>query len=136
VRENLRVAGEGSWEEKLPPLTLSDYFPWLDQRSNQLAGTLSGGEQKILALAMSLLKRPYLLLADEVLRGLSPSACSAVLVVLRNAANSGIAILAAEESAREISQVADRYFGLRQGTIVASGDSKALNNEVLREIYL
>lgn len=125
VAENLMLAepraSDGVWRSRLEQL-----FPILDERRRQGAGTLSGGEQRQVAIARGVLASPHVLLLDEPLLGLSPVTASAVLQLLGELRGSGVAILVAEERpTQDIQSRADRLFGLRGGQPVPAEDVAA-----------
>ena len=135
VAENLQVACIGSRMGKVSRLPPVELMTMLEGKDEQIAGTLSGGEQQILALAMCLVTKPRLLVADEVLRGLSTSAVTTVLALLEREAKAGMAILVAEDRARDICRVAVRFLGLKGGRIAASGEGGLITDNILRNIY-
>jgi branched-chain amino acid transport system ATP-binding protein len=122
VAENLVLAEpratDGVWRRRLEQL-----FPLLEERRRQGAGTLSGGEQRQLAIARGVLSAPHVLLLDEPILGLSPVTASAVLQLLGELRRSGIAILVAEERPTgDLQSLADRLFGLRGGRPVPAAE--------------
>jgi branched-chain amino acid transport system ATP-binding protein len=112
-------------------------FPRLKERARQLAGTLSGGEQQMLAMARSLMSRPKLLLLDEPSMGLSPSMVSKVFEVIRSVAERKVPMLLVEQNARLALEAADRGYVMDSGLITLSGDANSLlNDPKVREAYL
>ncbi len=95
-----------------------DIFPRLKERSEQLAGTLSGGEQQMLAMARALMSRPKLLLLDEPSMGLSPIMVERIFEVIRDIAAQGVTILLVEQNVRQALSVADRGYVMESGRIV------------------
>jgi branched-chain amino acid transport system ATP-binding protein len=122
VEDNLRVAqwAAGRRQEGLGAVRQTyDLFERLGERRRQLAGTMSGGEQQMLAIARALVARPKLLLVDECSMGLSPKLAHEVLVALKQLADQGISVLAVEQNA-QVLDYADSAFVLEQGHIVHS----------------
>jgi len=128
VRDNLRLglAHDGEFPAALDRVRAT--FPFLVDRLAQQAGTLSGGEQKMLLVARALMTAPSLLLVDEVTEGLQPSVVDRLAAVLRQAAvEDGRAILLVEQHVRFALDVADRYVVLKLGAIVASGSTRDID---------
>ena len=122
VDENLRLglANGRGYERALA--RISELFPFLAQRRRQRAGTLSGGEQKMLLVARALMFRPRLMLVDEITEGLQPSVTERVASALRaECGQSGVAILLIEQNVRFALSLADQYAVLTRGEIVAGG---------------
>jgi len=112
-------------------------FPWMKERRRQLAGSLSGGEQQMLAISRALITRPKLLLLDEPSLGLSPKLVSQVASIIQNLHRSGIAVLLVEQNARLALSLADHAYVLESGRIVLQGPGKDLvNDEHVRAAYL
>lgn len=112
-------------------------FPRLQERKNQLAGTLSGGEQQMLAIARSLMSRPKLLMLDEPSLGLAPVVVDEVYKIIREISTEGTTILLIEQNATRALNVADRAYILSNGTIELSGTGKELAaNDEVRKAYL
>jgi branched-chain amino acid transport system ATP-binding protein len=112
-------------------------FPRLRERSNQLAGTLSGGEQQMLAMARALMSRPRLLLLDEPSMGLSPILVERIFSVIREVSERGISILLVEQNARLALELAHRGYVMDSGLISFSGPaSELLHDPRVREAYL
>lgn len=101
-------------------------FPRLKERSAQLAGTLSGGEQQMLAMARALMSHPKLLLLDEPSMGLSPLMVEKIFEVIRNVSAEGVTILLVEQNARLALQAAHRGYVMDSGLITLQGEAKAL----------
>jgi branched-chain amino acid transport system ATP-binding protein len=112
-------------------------FPRLAERRNQLAGTLSGGEQQMLAIARALMSRPRLLLLDEPSLGLAPLIVRGIFDIIGDLHESGVTILLVEQNARLALQIADRAYVLEAGRLTISGPSAdLLNDERVRRAYL
>ncbi len=101
-------------------------FPILAERRNQVAGTLSGGEQQMLAVARALMSRPKLMLLDEPLLGLAPQVVERIFGVLREVNASGVALLLVEQNAHKALQLAHRAYVLETGQVVMTGTGKEL----------
>jgi branched-chain amino acid transport system ATP-binding protein len=129
VRDNLFL---GAYVRKDPAGVRSDeerifgFFPRLKERRSQIAGTLSGGEQQMLAIGRALMSRPTLLLLDEPSLGLAPILVDTIFDVIREINKEGTTILLIEQNAARALQVADRGYVLETGRIVKEGTSKAL----------
>lgn len=114
-----------------------ELFPRLKERRNQVAGTLSGGEQQMLATARALMSRPKLLLMDEPSMGLAPVLVESVFETIRDINQDGTTILLVEQNAHMALQVADRGYVLQTGEIVLSDSAAALKeNEMVQKAYL
>ncbi len=112
-------------------------FPRLKERAGQLAGTLSGGEQQMLAMGRALMSRPKLLLLDEPSMGLSPLMVDKVFEVIQGVAAQGVTILLVEQNASRALTIADRGYVMESGLITLSGNAKELlNNPAVRSAYL
>ena len=112
-------------------------FPRLKERRTQLAGTLSGGEQQMLAMGRALMAQPTLLLLDEPSMGLSPLMVDKIFEVIQGVAAQGMTILLVEQNARRALQIADRAYVMESGLITLSGAAKnLLNDPKVRAAYL
>lgn len=112
-------------------------FPILKERSNQLAESLSGGEQEMLVIGRSLMNKPNLLLLDEPSLGLAPKLVELIGKILKEINNEGVCILLVEQNAKLALELADYGYLIRKGTIVLEGDTKDLiKNKKIKEIYL
>jgi branched-chain amino acid transport system ATP-binding protein len=139
VEDNLRV---GSYVRRDDPSSdierWFDVFPRLRERSTQKAGSLSGGEQQMLAIARALMSRPRLLLCDEPSLGLAPIITQEMFRLLeRLNKEEGTSILLVEQNANLAMEIASRVYLLETGTIVSTGDAKAmLDDDAIRKAYL
>ena len=112
-------------------------FPRLKERAKQTAGTLSGGEQQMLAISRALMARPKLLLLDEPSMGLAPIMVQKIFEVVREVAKGGMTILLIEQNAKLALQVSTRGYVMDGGIVTLSGESKSLlSNPKVREAYL
>jgi branched-chain amino acid transport system ATP-binding protein len=112
-------------------------FPRLAERSHQLAGTLSGGEQQMLAIGRALMNQPKVLTLDEPSLGLSPILAKAILKIVRSFADDGVAVLIVEQNARQALKVADRAYVLETGAVVLEGRARELAaDERVQRAYL
>jgi len=112
-------------------------FPVLAQRRRQLAGTLSGGEQQMLAIARALMSRPRLLLLDEPSLGLAPLIVRGIFEIIRSLHGAGVTILLVEQNASLALQIADRAYVLEAGRLTISGPAaELLTDERVRKAYL
>jgi branched-chain amino acid transport system ATP-binding protein len=137
VWENLRM---GAYIRRGRPdfKTVLDYFPWLDARRNQQAGTLSGGEQQMLALARAFLQRPRLLMLDEPSLGLAPLVTREVFRVVGDLnQKEGLAVLVVEQNAVIALSAAQRAYVLETGSLALTGTAAELKaNDSIRTAYL
>jgi branched-chain amino acid transport system ATP-binding protein len=112
-------------------------FPRLKERKEQLAGTLSGGEQQMLAMARGLMSRPKVLLMDEPSMGLSPILVDKIFEIVREVSQQGVTILLVEQNASRALQIADRGYVMESGLITMQGEAKAmLSDPKVRAAYL
>ncbi|MEN7526001.1 MULTISPECIES: ABC transporter ATP-binding protein [unclassified Cupriavidus] len=112
-------------------------FPRLKERANQLAGTMSGGEQQMLAMARALMSQPKLLLLDEPSMGLSPIMVEKIFEVVRTVSAQGVTVLLVEQNARLALQAAHRGYVMESGLVTMSGDAKQmLDDPKVRAAYL
>ncbi|MCW2963564.1 MAG: transporter ATP-binding protein [Actinomycetia bacterium] len=137
VWENLRM---GAYMRRGRPnfSTVLEYFPWLDARRNQQAGTLSGGEQQMLALARAFLQRPRLLMLDEPSLGLAPLVTREVFRVVSDLNHKeGLAVLVVEQNAAIALGAAQRAYVLETGNVALSGTAEQLkSDDAVRSAYL
>jgi branched-chain amino acid transport system ATP-binding protein len=139
VRENLELGATlgdpSTFEEDLE--RVHTLFPRLNERRSQLAGTLSGGEQQMVAMARALMSRPRLLLMDEPSMGLSPALVQQNFRIIKEVHESGVSVLMVEQNATMALSIADRGYVLSTGQIVLEGPaSELLKSEDLKRAYL
>ncbi len=148
--EGRRVFGTLSVEENLMmgAYTLKKYdaktlewiyeiLPRLKEREKQLAGTLSGGEQQMLAIGRAIMSKPKLLILDEPSLGLAPVLVKVIFKAIKQIASSGVTVLLVEQNAKAALKLADRGYVLELGKITYTGSSEELlNSEVIQEAYL
>ena len=140
VAQNLRL---GAWPYKRDRKKTREiveraveYFPRLRERWTQLAGTLSGGEQQMLAIARGLMARPKLLLIDESSLGLSPKLTQTVFEVVDKINDDGVTVFMVEQNAGVLG-IADKAYVMEKGTLIYSGKGdEIMNNNEIREAYL
>jgi len=112
-------------------------FPRLAERKNQLAGTMSGGEQQMLAIARALMARPKLLLLDEPSMGLAPLIVKEIFRAIRSVNREGVSVLLVEQNTKMALAAANRGYVMETGSIVVQGDAEELkNNAVVKTVYL
>lgn len=112
-------------------------FPKLRERARQLAGTMSGGEQQMVAVARAMMSAPRLLMLDEPSLGLAPRIVDELLAIARRIADAGTTVLMVEQNVRKALAVADRGYVIERGALVASGPARLLaRSTVVREAYL
>ena len=117
--------------------TVYKRFPRLEERKNQIAGTLSGGEQQMLALGRALMSHPRIILMDEPSMGLSPILVNEIFDIIQSVSASGTTVLLVEQNAKKALSIADRAYVLETGNIVMSGDAKELmNDDSIKKAYL
>lgn len=112
-------------------------FPRLEERKNQSAGTLSGGEQQMLAMGRALMSKPRIILMDEPSMGLSPIFVEEIFHIIKEISASGTTVLLVEQNAKKALSIANRAYVLETGNIVLSGEAKVLmNDESIKKAYL
>ena len=141
VRDNLLLGAytRGSRDAKVQDALQREFarFPRLKEREHQMAGTLSGGEQQMLAMARALMSEPRLLLLDEPSLGLAPLIIADIFRTIRKLRESGLTILLVEQMANQALAVADRAYVLETGRITTQGSGKdLLNDPKVRAAYL
>ena len=113
------------------------HFPRLKERKNQLAGTLSGGEQQMLAMGRALMSKPKIILMDEPSMGLSPIFVNEIFDIIREVSEAGTTVLLVEQNAKKALSIADRAYVLETGSIVLEGNAKEMmNDESVKKAYL
>lgn len=139
VADNLRM---GAWVQRRDSKVIEeqralvyDYFPRLNERADQMAGTLSGGEQQMLAIGRALMSRPRLLLIDEASLGLSPTLAKTVFEVVNRINDDGVTVLIVEQNVGVL-PYADRALIMEKGTLIYTGVGDEIRNANLRETYL
>ena len=131
VIDNLKIGGflyKGAELQKTLDHIL-EMFPILDERRNQFAGTLSGGEQQMLAIGRGLMAQPKLLLLDEPSLGLAPIVVNTVFKMINEIRDSGVTILLVEQNARKALTICDKAYVLENGVIRKEGSGQALLND-------
>ncbi len=140
VYENLKMGAYTRKEKSEIEQTLSmvyQRFPRLKERKNQLAGTLSGGEQQMLAMGRALMSHPKIIVMDEPSMGLSPILVNQIFDIIEEVSKSGTTVLLVEQNAKKALSIADRAYVLETGKIVLDGDAQALlNDDSIKKEYL
>ncbi len=140
VYDNLKmgfysVKDKSNFKDKLDEMY--EYFPILKERSGQIAGTLSGGEQQMLAMSRALMSSPRLLLLDEPSMGLSPLYVNTIFDMIKKVNSLGTTVLLVEQNANKALSISDRAYVLEIGNIVKEGTGKELlSDEDIRRAYL
>ncbi|HKM33285.1 MAG TPA: ABC transporter ATP-binding protein [Lachnospiraceae bacterium] len=112
-------------------------FPRLKERKNQMAGTLSGGEQQMLAMGRALMSHPQIILMDEPSMGLSPIFVNEIFDIIKEVSQSGTTVLLVEQNAKKALSIADRAYVMETGNIVLEGKANALlNDDSIKKAYL
>ena len=112
-------------------------FPRLEERKNQMAGTLSGGEQQMLAMGRALMSKPSIILMDEPSMGLSPILVNEIFDIIRSVSESGTTVLLVEQNAKKALSIADRAYVLETGNITLEGNAKdLLEDDSIKKAYL
>ena len=140
VLENLEIGAYSATARPVSPATLKDVFellPVLAERSKQMAGSLSGGEQQMLAIGRALMAKPRVLLLDEPTEGLAPIYVKLLFDLIKNLRSSGLTVLVVEQNVHHVLRTADRAFVLENGRLVLEGRGEdLLNDERLKVAYL
>ena len=139
VRENLEMGGYTRPKSEIPASLEEMFtrFPRLREREKQIAGTLSGGEQQMLAMARALMSKPKLLMLDEPSMGLAPILVEQIFDIIKELHEAGVTILLVEQNAQMALSIADRAYVLETGRIAMTGEASALlKNDDVRKAYL
>lgn len=140
VLQNLKLGAYTRKDKKEIDDTLKmiyERFPRLEERKNQPAGTLSGGEQQMLAMGRALMSKPRIVLMDEPSMGLSPIFVEEIFNIIKEISAEGTTVLLVEQNAKKALSIADRAYVLETGKIVLEGDAKdLLNDESIKKAYL
>jgi branched-chain amino acid transport system ATP-binding protein len=137
VRENLLMGGYHNPDRAMDLDAVLDRFPRLRERIGQIAGTLSGGEQQMLALGRALMARPKMLLLDEPSMGLAPLMAESVFAEIRAMRDLGVTVLLVEQNVAATLQVADRAYVMESGEIILEGEaSELMHNPEVKRAYL
>ena len=140
VLENLKMGAYTRSNKKEIADTLEmiyERFPRLKERSKQFAGTLSGGEQQMLAMGRALMSQPRIILMDEPSMGLSPIFVEEIFNIIQTISKSGTTVLLVEQNAKKALEIADRAYVLETGSIVLSGEASSLmNDDSIKKAYL
>lgn len=140
VYQNLKMGAYTRKNSKEIEETLSMVyrrFPRLEERRNQVAGTLSGGEQQMLAMGRALMSRPKIILMDEPSMGLSPIFVNEIFDIVKEISAGGTTVLLVEQNAKKALSIADRAYVLETGNIVLEGNAdELLNNDSVKKAYL
>ena len=140
VYQNLKMGAYTRHDKKEIADTLEmvyERFPRLKERKNQMAGTLSGGEQQMLAMGRALMSHPGIILMDEPSMGLSPIFVNEIFDIIGEVSKSGTTVLLVEQNAKKALSIADRAYVLETGKITLSGKaSDLMNDEAVRKVYL
>lgn len=140
VLENLKLGAytrKDSKEIEKDIKNIYERFPRLEERKSQLAGTLSGGEQQMLAMGRALMSKPSLIVMDEPSMGLSPLYVNEIFKLIEDIHNSGTTVLLIEQNAKKALSIADRAYVLETGNITLSGKANDLmDNDLVKKAYL
>ena len=139
VAENLRMGAYTRPAGEIPESLKMVYerFPRLEERKNQAAGTLSGGEQQMLAMGRALMSKPRILLLDEPSMGLSPLFVGEIFKIIEDVSKAGTTVLLVEQNAKKALSIADRGYVLETGKVVKTGRaSDLLNDDSIKKAYL
>ena len=139
VRENLEMGGYSRPKNEIDDSIEQVFqrFPRLKERRKQIAGTLSGGEQQMLAISRALMSKPKLMMLDEPSMGLAPILVDQIFDIIKELHKAGTTILLVEQNARKALQVADRAYVLETGSITLSGTGAELaNSDAVKKAYL
>jgi len=138
VRENLEMSVFIMEDDELLKRNLEDVFnkfPFLKEKQNHKASTLSGGQQQMLAIAMAMMQNPELLLLDEPSIGLSPKATKEIFKKIVEISKEGISIIIVEQNAKKAIEIADRIYVLENGKVALEGGKEILKDKRIENIY-
>ena len=140
VYENLKLGAYTRTDKKEIEASIQKVyqsFPRLEERKNQIAGTLSGGEQQMLAMGRALMSKPSIILMDEPSMGLSPIFVEEIFKIIREISSEGTTVLLVEQNAKKALEIADRAYVLETGNIVLQGAAnKLMNDDSIKKAYL
>ncbi len=139
VKENLEMGGYTRQPKEIPGSIeeMFERFPRLKERERQIAGTLSGGEQQMLAIARAMMSKPRLLMLDEPSMGLAPILVEQIFDIIKELHAAGVTILLIEQNAQAALSVADRAYVMETGLITMSGNAnELLHDDAVRKAYL
>ena len=140
VYENLKMGAYTRKDKNEIEETLKmvyEHFPRLEERKNQMAGTLSGGEQQMLAMGRALMSKPSIILMDEPSMGLSPIFVNEIFEIIQEVSDMGTTVLLVEQNAKKALSIADRAYVLETGKIVMEGKAEdMLNDDSIKKAYL
>jgi branched-chain amino acid transport system ATP-binding protein len=138
VLENLELGLFNINDLKIINQKLKDVFnrfPLLEKKKNELAFTLSGGQQQILSIARSLLQDPEVLLLDEPSLGLDPKTQKQIFNIIKDINKSGVTIIMVEQNAKQAVEISDLVYILENGKVILKGNKDILKNKKIKEIY-
>lgn len=138
VKENLEMGGFMFKDKSFVEKSIQDMFekfPFLKEKQDQMASSLSGGQQQILAIARSLIQNPQILLLDEPSLGLSPKAMKEVFETIKEIRESGVSIIIVEQNAKKAVEIADRTYVLDQGKVAIEGGKDILKKKGVKDVY-
>ena len=140
VLQNLKMGAYTRKDKEEISQTLArvfEHFPRLEERQNQMAGTLSGGEQQMLAMGRALMSHPKIILMDEPSMGLSPIFVNEIFQIIQEVSKEGTTVLLVEQNAKKALSIADRAYVLETGKIVLEGKAEdLLHNDSIKKAYL
>ncbi len=139
VYENLKLGAYTRPKSEMEPTirTVYERFPRLEERKHQLAGTLSGGEQQMLAMGRALMAHPKIILMDEPSMGLSPLFVNEIFKIIQDVSAQGTTVLLVEQNAKKALAIADRAYVLETGRIIKDGNADELmNDDAIKKAYL
>ena len=138
VRENLEMGGFIFKNKKIIEKNVANIFnrfPFLEEKQNDYAFTLSGGQQQVLAIARALMQNPKLLLLDEPSLGLSPKMMKDIFKIIKEINSTGVTIIIVEQNAKQAVEIADKTYVLENGKVALTGDKTILENKKIKNVY-